>query len=85
MFSLFGLLLGIFNYEYGVYLIKDALDPEKYEDPMHDPRNLNIVSQICRLGITSTSILACIFLYQRQKYKKEWVTRFMCGDRGNDR
>lgn len=44
MFSLFGLVLGVCNYEYGIQQTKDVLDPEVYPDPMQDPRNSTLVS-----------------------------------------
>ena len=80
IFSLFGLIIGMINYEYGVYVIKDVLNPEKYPDPMEDPRNNSMVSQICRIAITTTSIMACICLYFRQKFKINWSSKFMCTD-----
>ena len=47
---------------------------------MDDVRNTSVLSQICRLGITSTSIMACVCLYIQNKYKNEWKKRFMTGD-----
>ena len=52
----FGLLLGICNYEYGVINFKETPDPQKYPDPMMEPRNNNWVNHLIRFLILLTSI-----------------------------
>ena len=63
IFSLFGLVLSVIMYEYGVIQNVRTLNPKLYPDPMDDPRNSNQISQVCRIGITCSSIMACVCLY----------------------
>ena len=63
--AIFGLLLNIIDYEYDLQLKYVRPDAVLYPDPMKDPRNHHAMTDIIRLVIMITTILAIISLVMR--------------------
>ena len=55
-------------------------DLTKFPDPMEDPRNLHASTNIVRLIILITTILAIGCLIMRQHYKVIWVNTYLQTD-----
>ena len=75
-----GLALAVANYEIEINDYKTALDPEKYKDAMEDPRNSKDTTNLVRLIILITTILAIVCLIVRHYYKIEWLNKYFQED-----
>lgn len=82
VFALIGLAMVMSNYELNVHVDEDPHDPEKYSDPMNDPRNLRMTTTLVRIMATVTTALACFCLIMRHKAKIEWLNNYFSKDDG---
>lgn len=70
---MFGLVLGIMDYEYGLMLVDSAwVDIMMHPDALMHPRNSNTFSCLSRLIIFITSIIAIFCLLIRRYYVCKW-------------
>ena len=71
-----GLIIGMANYEMEIREY-DSLDPDKIPDAMLDPRNQMPSTNIVRMTILITSILSVACATMRQKYKIDWLNKYV--------
>lgn len=78
---MFGLLLGIADYEYGLTHVDSAkIDTLSHPDALQHPRTANTFSCLSRLIIFITSLIAIICLLIRRYYVRRWTQTYSQND-----
>ena len=75
--AMMGLLFAIIYYEHAVHSHSGPLNPKEFPNPLTLKRNTGSHSDICKLVIMITTIMAVVFLYLRQKSVVQWESRFL--------
>ena len=71
-----GLILAIVNYEIEVNMKFNALDPKAVPNAIDTDRNQKAPTNLLRLIILFTTVLACFCLVMRHRYKTEWLNEY---------
>ena len=71
-----GLGIAVANWEVDANLNYDPLQPHKYKNAMDDPRNKKVSTNIIRIIILVTTILALVTLIMRHYYKNLWINKY---------
>jgi hypothetical protein len=75
-----GLALAVANYEVDEQGNYAPLDPSKYPNAMDDPRNAKNSTNMVRLIIMITTLLAIVCLITRHYYKILWLNKYFYED-----
>jgi hypothetical protein len=75
-----GLALAVANYEIDIVNFQTKLDPDRIPNAMDDPRNAKDSTNLVRLIILITTILAIVCLIIRHYYKIEWLNKYFQDD-----
>ena len=78
--AMIGLGIAVANWEVDAQMDYNKLDPTKYPKAMDDPRNLKVSTNIIRIIILTTTILAIISLVIRHYYKILWLNKYFYDD-----
>jgi hypothetical protein len=75
-----GLALAVANYEVDMYSNFSPLNPDLYPNAMDDPRNMKASTNMIRLIIMITTLLAIGCLVTRHYYKVVWLNKYFMQD-----
>lgn len=78
--AMIGLALAVANYEIDMSNSYDLLDPKLTPNAMDDPRNQKTATNMVRLIIMITTLLAVFCLVMRHRYKVQWLNEYFQQD-----
>ena len=75
-----GLALAVANYEIEMSSQYELLDPKTHKNAMDDPRNQKTATNMVRMIILITTLLAVCCLFMRHYYKIQWLNLYFQQD-----
>lgn len=76
MFAIAGLALATVNYEYGIQIDKEPLDPSSEPDPMALLRLNNRLHHVVHMVTLLTTVCAIVCLVLRYHYRRLWTSKY---------
>ena len=74
--AMIGLALAVANYEIEMSSQYELLDPKLHKNAMDDPRNQKTATNMVRMIILITTLLAVGCLFMRHYYKVQWLNLY---------
>lgn len=68
-FAVIGLIISLISYEYEISRNRGPIDSKKYPNPMLHPRNNSNFSQISKLIVVFTTIIAIFYHYKKNQLR----------------